>query len=135
MKLNRQIFTKLSATLPLALISIMSNGAVNVAIAEQSLVVDKTENSALIPAKEDTVLAYSGTSSSIKPISREKAIQLAEQHLTLRNNRWGRPVDVRDTADQYVVVFKTPDIESRIIGQRSVSVDKDSGLVQILERR
>ena len=132
---ERSSTTKLSLILSLGLLSVIALECITVAIAEQPPVQRPSDGGSLIPKKEETVLAFSGSESGIKQISREKAIQLAEQHLTLRNNRWGRPVDIRDTEDQFIVVFKTPDIESRLIGQRSVTVDKDSGLVQMLERR
>lgn len=68
-------------------------------------------------------------------LTKDDAARLAVQHLTLRNNRWGDPVDVKDEQDDYVVVFNTPEQETQLIGRRAVMVDKESGLAHIRERR
>ncbi len=68
-------------------------------------------------------------------ISKDKAIQLAETHLALRNTRWGKPTDVEVQEDRYIVSYETPEVERRLLGQRRVSVQKSSGLVRVRERR
>lgn len=65
----------------------------------------------------------------------EDAKRLAVQHLTLRNNRWGNPVEVMDEQDNYVVTFNTPEQETQLIGKRAVLIDKESGLAHLRERR
>ncbi len=68
-------------------------------------------------------------------LTKDDAIRLAEQHLTLRNNRWGHPTEVKEDSDNYIVVFNTPEQETQLIGKRAVTVDKQSGLVQLRDRR
>lgn len=88
-----------------------------------------------LQASPSTALAVSDLETVANSISRDQAIKLAEQHLTLRNNRWGHAVEVKDVDDEFVVVFETPMQESRLIGQRAVTVDKESGLAHVRDRR
>lgn len=64
----------------------------------------------------------------------EKAQQLAEVHLSLRNVRWGNPTEKTQEGNRWVFGYETPVAEQRVLGPRRVSVDKTSGLVRVRDR-
>lgn len=70
-----------------------------------------------------------------KPIDKDRAIQLAARHLALKQVRWGKPVAVEEDEDRFYVTYQTPQQELRIIGARTLLVDKDSRIVRAQKRR
>ncbi len=68
-------------------------------------------------------------------ISKADAARLADQHLTLRNARWGKETDIKEEDEEYIVFYETPANELRLIGQRAVTVRKSSGLARVRPRR
>ncbi len=70
-----------------------------------------------------------------KPMTKEEASKLAHTHLALKQHNWGEPQSVEEVGDKYYVSFKTPQQELRLIGQRVLIVDKDSGVVTFQKRR
>lgn len=92
-----------------------------------SLFIDLTHSEAVEP--KDTPETKS------LQVSQEQAEKLAIQHLALRNARWGKPTRFAEEAGNYIVFFQTPQQEARLIGERSLSVDKKTGLVKVRDRR
>ena len=68
-------------------------------------------------------------------VAQDAALRLAEQHLALRNIRWGKPTDVREDGDLFVLSYDTPENETRLVGKRTVTVRKVDGLVKVRDRR
>jgi len=102
----------------------------------------RAENSGGAKAAETSVIAASkivaATASApvvaavtADPVSKDRAKVLAEMHLTLRNTRWGAPTGFREDADRYVFTYDTPEKELRILGLRSATVRKASGIVKV----
>jgi len=65
----------------------------------------------------------------------EDAIRLAQRHLALKQRSWGKILDVAEEDSQYYVLFETPKVEMRLLGQRKLIVEKDNGLVRPHKRR
>lgn len=76
-----------------------------------------------------------GAPTSPDTITKDSALRLADQHLALRNTRWGKAIDIDDGGDEFIVSYETPENETRLVGRRSVSVRKSDGLVRIRPRR
>jgi len=68
------------------------------------------------------------------PISIDKAAQLAEVHLALRNVRWGKPSERTEDETRFVFTYDTPVAEQRVLGLRRISVDKKTGLVRVRDK-
>ena len=71
----------------------------------------------------------------LQQITKEKAIRLAEVHLALKNWSWGAPQEVLERDKDFLLVYKTPERESRLLGARTITVDKATGLVSVQKRR
>ena len=98
---------------------------VNSALAADSVSDSKTESANAVEASPQAAGAITETT----------AVRLAEQHLALRNTRWGKPVSVVDESDAFVISYDTPETELRLVGKRSVTVRKSDGLARIRSRR
>ena len=69
------------------------------------------------------------------PIDEEKAKSLCERHLALKGRRWGDPTKVSEDEDWFYVSYETPKQELRLIGDRTLKVDKETGVVSWRKRR
>lgn len=67
--------------------------------------------------------------------SENHAVKLAKRHLALKNRDWGNISKVQEEEGYYRIAFETPVQEKRLIGQRVLLVNKDSGLVSVVQRR
>lgn len=66
---------------------------------------------------------------------KDTARKAAERHLALRNVRWGEPKEVEEQEKHYLVHYPTPEQELRLIGERVLVVEKQSGVVFVKPRR
>ena len=83
----------------------------------------------------DTTKGSDSNAEATQVINQDEAARLVEQHLTLRNFRWGKPNSARLVEDTYIFTYQTPVTEARLVGPRAVTVDKYSGLAKIKERK
>jgi hypothetical protein len=67
--------------------------------------------------------------------SEHQAVKLAKRHLALKNRDWGNISKVQEEEGYFRIAFETPTQEQRLIGQRAILVNKDSGLVSVVQRR
>ncbi len=63
------------------------------------------------------------------------ATKIAEQHIGLRQYSWGRTNGVSEHEGKYYVTFTTPEAEKRLLGTRTIIVDKNTGVPVIMPRR
>lgn len=87
-------------------------------------------NEVEVPSSES-----SAATASSSEMTAEEAKKIASKHLALRQVRWGEPTEVTEDKETYYVHFETPDRELRLIGQRTLLVNKSSGLVTYQKRR
>ncbi len=59
----------------------------------------------------------------------------AQKHLALRQVSWGDPLTTTEDEDSFFFHYETPKRELRLIGQRTLIVKKESGLVSYRKRR
>ena len=71
----------------------------------------------------------------LKVPSKDEASRLATQLIALKQMSWGKASAVAESDNQYIVTFDTPERERMLIGQRTVVVDKTSGVASIMKRR
>ena len=111
-----------------------------------SLAVSSSACSSTSPSESGAALAQSSSgaekgeneSSKLaaeKQMTTSEASKLATQHLALKNRSWGNVTKVTEGADGYEVHFETPEKELRLLGERVLMVDKESGLVTPRKRR
>lgn len=68
-------------------------------------------------------------------MTKETAARLAAAHLSLKQLNWGEAENVVDKGDAFLVFFKTPEQERRLIGPRVLVVNKETGSSIIQKRR
>jgi hypothetical protein len=68
-------------------------------------------------------------------MSKSDAERLAQKHLAIKQVSWGKPSEVVEEDEKYLVHYETPKRELRLIGQRTLIVEKESGLVSYQKRR
>lgn len=67
--------------------------------------------------------------------NKDEASRLATQLLAIKQVNWGKVTGVVESEAQWHVTFETPDRERLLIGQRTVVVDKATGVASIQKRR
>jgi len=65
----------------------------------------------------------------------DRARYLATRHLALKQTRWGKPTAVTEDDAHYYLSYATPKQELRLIGERKLIVEKQTGLVTARKRR
>ena len=70
-----------------------------------------------------------------KNMTEESARKLASKHLALKKRSWGKAKSVSEREGKYYIGYETPERERRLLGQRVLIVDKDSGVVSYMKRR
>ncbi|MCB0322358.1 MAG: hypothetical protein KDD69_02260 [Bdellovibrionales bacterium] len=131
---------KLSGSLSLVLLSAAlacAEGKSGTSAQPTDAVADRSERASEERAVE---VAQNGTSvqgvdSEAAGISGEDAKRLAQTHLALKKVSWGQPQEVVESENKYLVLYETPERELRLLGQRTLIVDRESGVVTYQKRR
>ena len=89
-----------------------------------------SDNSSGIVADEVPSNGLERTELSEKDVSR-----IARRHISLKKRSWGEIQTVELRGSKYHVEFETPEKEQRLIGPRTLLVDKYSGVVTVKKRR
>lgn len=87
------------------------------------------------PSVTTDLAAEAAAAAQPKVPSKDEASRLASQLVALKQMSWGKVSAVSESGNQYYVTFDTPDRERMLIGQRTVIVDKTSGVASIMKRR
>ena len=97
-------------------------------------------------SKDKVVVAQASTSAeaansqddnegTAEKMTEETAAKLAKKHLALKKRSWGKLNGVTERDGKFHVNFETPEREKRLLGQRVLIVDPDTGVVSYMKRR
>ncbi len=68
-------------------------------------------------------------------MTKEQAEKIAGIHVALKGWRWGEPQEVVEKEGKFYLSYKTPEKELRLVGVRTLTVDKETGIVSLPRRR
>ncbi len=102
--------------------------------------VAKSAADSLVDKSSEEVASGTETEDSAELIENDAmkkrlAKRRAQNHLALKQVSWGEPESITEDEESFYVHYETPKRELRLIGQRTLIVDKESGLVTYQKRR
>lgn len=98
-------------------------------------------SASVTPTKDSDEAVASDSEEDLSELVEDEALKKklakrrAQNHLALKQVSWGEPEEITEDEESYFLHYETPKRELRLIGQRTLIVDKESGLVTYQKRR